>query len=156
MSPLWLTLAILAAAAALEAVMSGSGARAFLQSLRQPDWSPPFALWVAIGLLYYVVFGAILYRLLISDRGWTVAAIALIVLILLANAAWNYLLFRRRDLRASFRALLPYGALILGLLALLLRHDPVAALMLLPYLAYLPLAYGWVRALVRLNPAPKR
>ena len=157
MSPLSTTLAAIAAAAVIEAAMAGGGTRAVLKSLRQPRWSPPFALWVAIGLAYYLIFGAILYRLLRGGGGgWTAAAIGLVGLILLANGATNWLLFRRRDLSAFRRTLLPYGLLVAALLALLLANDAKAALILSPYLAYLPFAYAWVRALERLNPAAER
>ena len=132
--------------------MAGRDPRAFLASLSQPRWRPPFAVWVVIGLLFYLVFGLILYRLLQQSAGWAPAAVALIVAVLLANGGWNYLLFRRRDLVASYRALFLYALLLAALLALLLRHDHWSALILLPYLAYLPFALVWVRALIRLNP----
>ena len=132
--------------------MAGSDTRAVLQSLRHPRWSPSFALWVAIGLAYYFIFGAVLYRLLVDGDDWTLAAIGVVVMILLLNGATNWLLFRNRNLRAYRRSLLPYGLLMLGLLALLLAHDRLSALILAPYVAYLPFAYAWVRAVERLNP----
>ena len=151
MTPLWTTLAILAAAALFEGVAAGREPRKMLETLRQPRWSPPFPVWLAIGLLFYAVFGAILYRLLDEEGRWATVALALVVLILIANAAWNYLLFRRRDLRASLRALPPYGLLVAALLLILVANDRAGALILVPYLLYLPFALAWMRALVRLN-----
>ena len=147
------TLAILIASASFEGAMAGRNPQAFLNSLTQPWWRPPFTVWIAIGVLFYLVFGLSLYRLLQQNGDWAPLAIAMAIAVLLANGAWNYFFFRRRDLAASYRALLPYALLLAALLALLLRHDPWSALILLPYLAYLPFALAWMRALVRLNPA---
>ena len=147
------TLAILAAAAGLEGVFAGSGVRQYLRSLRQPRWGPPFAIWVAIGILYYILFGTILYRLLRIEDGQSVLVpITLVLLILLFNALWNFLFFRLRSLKASFRANFPYGLTVVALFLCLLRLDPLGALLLVPYLFYLMFALAWTSALLRLNP----
>src|SRR5262245_431655 len=105
------TLAVCAAAAALEGACAGSGVRERLREFRTPRVTPPFAVWVAIGVAYYIVCGSILYRLLrmeLRSMERTVALI-LLALVLVINAAWNVFFFRRRDLRASVLINFPYA-----------------------------------------------
>lgn len=156
--PALLALAVCIAAAALEGVLAGRGVRQRFAELRMPRFSPPLAIWIVIGIAYYVVCFAVLYRLLLLPPSRTRAAcLALILLVLLANAFWNYLFFRLRSLRLSFVAGIPYSLAALGLLALLFRLDRVAAWWFLPYAVYLAYANAWGVALLRANaPAADR
>jgi tryptophan-rich sensory protein len=148
-----ISLAICALAAAFEGAMAGNGVKLRLAELRMPKGSPGFAVWIAIGVLYYAICFVVLYRLLAGGlaRPLATAAFALTLLVLVGNAAWNGLFFRRKDLKASFLSFLPYGALVLGWLLCLLRADPWAALALVPYMAYLPYATWWGYRVWRLN-----
>ena len=148
--------AICAGAAALEGVAAGRDVRARFAELQLPRFSPPLAMWIAIGLGYYVVCFVVLLRLLSLDSASTQRAVALGLLIaaMLINAAWGWLFFRLKNMRASYLTYLPYGIIILALATLLLRIDPGSALVLLPYLVYLIYAAWWGRALWRLNGAP--
>ena len=148
--------AICAGAAALEGVAAGRDVRARFAELQLPRFSPPLAMWIAIGLGYYVVCFVVLQRLLSLDSASTQRAVALGLLIaaMLINAAWGWLFFRLKNMRASYLTYLPYGIIILALATLLLRIDPGSALVLLPYLVYLIYAAWWGRALWRLNGAP--
>ncbi len=80
-----------------------------------PPYSPPFALWLIIGFLFYsmslVILRHVLRTGLVSPS--QLLALVLTVAVLLANAFWSLLFFRWRNLRASFIALLPYAALSL-------------------------------------------
>lgn len=151
--PLLLALAACIAAAVLEGVFAGQGVRQRFAELRMPRFSPPLAMWIVIGVAYYVVCFAVLYRLLLLPPGRTrTACLALILCVLLANAFWNYLFFRLRSLRLSFAAGIPYTLAALALLALLFRLDRVAAWWFLPYAVYLCYANAWGAALLRANP----
>jgi tryptophan-rich sensory protein len=110
-------------------------------------------MWVSIGIIYYLICFSILHRLLTAElfSPLSMAALALVLGVMLSNAGWNYLFFRRRSLRASFVALLPYGALVLALAGLLLSVDPVALAILLPYLVYLVYVTWWTYRLWRNN-----
>jgi len=146
-------LAICTAAALLEAVLAGRGVKQRFAEFRLPSFSPPLGIWVGIGFFYYLVCFLILHRLL-SDglsRRLTSVAFALMLVVMLFNAAWNYLFFRRRSVRASFVALFPYAALILTLAGLLLGFDPIGAGILLPYLVYLTYVTWWTYRLWRIN-----
>ena len=153
MHPGWAALLICLTAATLEGLAAGPGVRDRLRSLRQPAWAPPFPAWVAIGGLYYVACGVIAYRLLrlgTAQPGVT-GALALLGLGLIANAAWNLVFFRQRDLRRSVQLSIGYAVLALALGAALFRVDRPSGWLWLAYLAYLIYGTSWVLAVRRLN-----
>jgi tryptophan-rich sensory protein len=82
--------------------------------------------------------------------------LALLVLLMAANAAWNAVFFRRKALGASAATWVPYSLLAFVLLALLARIDTVAATAFLLYVVYLPYAAWWLFALRRANAAHGR
>jgi hypothetical protein len=58
--------AICIVAAALEGLFAGRGVNHRLAQLQQPPHPPPFAVWVGIGLCYYVIRFVVLSRLIDS------------------------------------------------------------------------------------------
>lgn len=70
--------------------------------LQLPQYSPPLAVWVGIGVLYYVICFAISYRLLDAGVGLSLrgGAFALLLVLMGINIFWNVVFFRRKDLRA--------------------------------------------------------
>jgi len=157
MRPSLIALTICAGTAILEGAMAGKNVRARFSELRLPPFSPPLAAWFAIGLVFYAVCFVILVRLLQAGPAMPRHRLALGMLggVMVANATWGLLFFRLKNLRASYRAFLPYCILVLGLLALLTRIDVVSALVLLPYVLYLAYAIWWARALWRLSEIPR-
>jgi translocator protein len=147
-----LALIICIAAAALEGALAGSGVRQRLASLRMPPYSPPFPVWLVIGVVYYAICFIALRGLLASS--FTVS-LTLLVLVLLANAFWSVLFFRWCDLRASFIAFVPYGVLVVALVLFLWRTYPLGAVLFTCYCAYLVYATWWGYRLWLLN-SPKK
>ena len=144
-SPTLLGLIICAAAAVLEGVLAGKGARQRLAQLRMPPYSPPFALWLVIGFLFYAMCFVILRHVLsiglVSPS--QVFAFVLTIVLLLANAFWSVLFFRWCDLRSSFIAFVPYAILVAALVILLGRTYPLGAILLSLYCIYLIYATRW-------------
>jgi tryptophan-rich sensory protein len=139
-------------AAALEGLLAGRGVKRWLAQLRQPPYSPSFPVWVSIGLCYYLICFVILSRLLSkspSPLWW--ATFGLIVVLLIANAVWNLVFFRLKNLDASAVLMLAYLALALVLAVLLGLLDRVSGWMFLPYLIYLFYATWWLLSLRKLN-----
>jgi tryptophan-rich sensory protein len=139
--------------AALEGLAAGRGVKQRFAELRMPAHSPSLGAWIAIGVLYYVVCGILLYRVISGGLAGpsAVGALVLTILVMICNAGWNWLFFRRKDLRVSFLAFFPYGALVLALTVDLFRVDLWAAAAVTPYLLYLPCATWWGYRLWRLN-----
>src|SRR5690349_3210810 len=90
--------------ATIEGLFAGSCVKSFFVTLRTPKYSAPLPVWYAIGLGYYATFGFILYRLLVLPRPNRLAdvGLALVVVMMLANALWNLLFFRARNLYLAF------------------------------------------------------
>ena len=145
-------LLICVAAAALEGALAGGGVRQRLAALRMPPYSPPFAVWLLIGLVYYAICFVVLRHLLGSGPGtFAGVALALLIVVLLANALWSVLFFRRRDLRASFIAFIPYAAVVVALVFSLSRIYPLGAALFMCYGIYLLYATWWGYRLWLLN-----
>src|SRR5687767_1098004 len=119
-----ISLAICAGAAGLEGICAGKGVKRRMAELRRPSFSPPLSVWIAIGVMYYVACFVVLYQLVNSDphSAATRAALVMILTIMVINALWNYLFFRRNDARASFLLGVPYALLVLGLEIVLFRE----------------------------------
>jgi tryptophan-rich sensory protein len=153
LSPTLLGVIICAAAAILEAALAGGNARQRLAQLRMPPYSPAFALWLVIGFVFYAMCFIILRHLLSTGLVSLseIFALALTVVLLLANAFWSVLFFRSRDLRASFIVFVPYAVLVATLVILLARTYPLGAILLSFYCIYLIYATRWGYHLWRLN-----
>jgi len=142
------------AAAALEGALAGRGAPQRLAELRMPRYSPPFLLWVVIGVAYYVVCFVVLRHLFACDSfaPLLLISIALLIVVLLGNALWSVLFFRWRDLRWSFLVFVPYAVVVAALVALLLSTYPFGAILFMCYCLYLFYATWWGYRLWLLNP----
>jgi benzodiazapine receptor len=153
MNPVALSLLVCLGAAALEGALAGAGVRRRFAELQLPSYSPPFALWIVIGVLYYALCFLLLWRLLSSPQCTApyIGAFVLLGLILLFNSGWSILFFRLRTLRGSFLAFLPYAVLVISLAAVLAHIYPLGAWLLVLYCAYLSYATWWGYRLWRLN-----
>jgi tryptophan-rich sensory protein len=154
-----IALAVCAAAAGLEGVAAGHGVTQRFKALKMPRWSPPLSLWMVIGAAYYLVCFMVLTRLLtLPTSGQHTAAVVLLLAVMLINAYWNFLFFRRRDLRLSFLTSAVYSVAAVCLFVLLCQMDAMAAWWLSPYVAYLVYAnafgYGVWQANQDATPPP--
>jgi tryptophan-rich sensory protein len=144
---------ICAVAAALEGICAGTGVKQRFAELIFPTPSLPLWAWSLIGVAYYGIHVIVLHALLISTpfQPLTVTALVLVGVVLITNAAWNYLFFRRKDLRSSFYLSVPYALLAAALGVVLWATVRKAALSYIIYLVYLPYGTWWGYAVWRLN-----
>ena len=142
------------AAASLEGLLAGRGVKKHLARLRQPPFSPPFAVWIAIGVFYYLICYVVISRVINSPESplWGIA-LALMVILLIGNALWNLLFFRRKNVDASTVVMLAYLAVAVIVAILLTRIDRVSSWVFAPYLIYLVYAAWWSISVQRLNRA---
>jgi len=146
-------LSICILAAVLEGLLSGTQVKQRFSQLRLPRPGLPLWAWSIIGIAYYLLFFALLTWLLGSfpTPGWSPVALGLVALLLAANATWNWVFFRKRDLGLSLALFVPYvlAALALGLVLFRL-HSPLFAWYLF-YILYLSYATWWGHGVWRLN-----
>ena len=134
-------------------IMSGTGIKSRFAELRLPRGAPPLWAWSIIGGTYYVLFFFLLRSILArpSISFWTSVTLTLTAALLIANASWNWVFFRKKDLWLSFVLFVPYLLLALTL-AGVLRHirNPLSGWYAL-YTAYLAYATWWGYRVWRLN-----
>jgi len=147
-------MALCAVAATLEGLCAGRNVRLFFETLRFPSYSAPLWVWSIIGIVYYAIFGFVVFRLLSTTPTSPLAGatLALIIAMMLGNALANLVIFRARNLHLSYVIGCVFAGLDLLLVGLVVRLDSVAARALVPYLVYRVYAVWWGRALMKLNP----
>jgi translocator protein len=152
-NPTLLALIICISVAALEGALAGTGVRQRLADLRMPPYSPPFTIWLLIGLVYYAICFIVLRQLLAAHSATLLVRVALglLLVVLLVNALWSILFFRCRDLCASFLAFIPYSVLVAALGVTLWRIYPLGAALFVAYCIYLLYATWWGYRLWLLN-----
>ncbi len=121
--------------------------------LNKPRWQLPMPGFIAVGATYYGIVGYVLARAI--DRADT-ETIRWAGTVLVANEAWNALLFGRRSPGTAFAGLLGFLA-PLALLQRAVWSDKRSRATLLPYTAWV-IGYDlpWSYRLWRLNTLPAR
>jgi tryptophan-rich sensory protein len=136
-----------------EAICAGKDPIGVMRRLHQPRWALPMAAWYVVGVLYYAMCFAVVYRMEKSLTGRS-TPLTLIGAMMLANGAWNFIFFRPRALRWSFWFYAPYILLVTALICALWSIDRVSATLLIVYSAYLPYALAWSYVVLKLNSPP--
>jgi translocator protein len=132
---------------------TGDGLRAWYPALRKSKLVIPLWAFAPAALVYTLICGRLLYRLLLLDRETPERTAALVLLgsMMGANEGWNYLFLGRHSVRAGFFGMIGYTLLTLRLYRRLQRVDPQAARILRPYVAWLGYDLVYTFELWRLN-----
>jgi benzodiazapine receptor len=133
---------------------SGSGyGNPWFDALAKPDFMPPGWVFGAAWTLLYVLLGLVLAMLLHARgahrRG---RVLALFLIQLLLNFAWSPLFFAFHEVGAALALIGAMIALSVALVVLLWPIRRVAALLMLPYLAWLCFAALLTAGIASLNP----
>lgn len=147
----WLAFAF--AAAAIGAVASVS-AKTFYAELVRPAWAPPGWLFGPVWTALYALMGVSAW-LVWRVRGFAGArtALALFISQLAVNALWSWLFFAWRLGGPAFAEVLLLWCLIVATAVAFRSISALAAVLLLPYLAWVTFASALTFAVWRLNPA---
>jgi len=152
-NPSFWALATCLAAALFEGITSGTGVKARFAELRLPKGAPNLWAWAIIGGAYYILFFFLLRSALDgpSVPFWTSLMLTLIAVLLIANATWNWIFFRKKNLWLSFVFFVPYLVLSLALAGVLHRvRNPFSGWYAI-YPVYLVYATWWGYRVWRLN-----
>ena len=152
-SAILISLAVCILAAGLEGLCAGKNVKSYFAELRWPSYSAPLWVWYGIGGVYYLIFGFVIYRILRldSDSALKPAVLGLILFMMVANALWNYIFFRAKNLYLAFIGSSLVPVLDVALFVCLLQLDKVAAWALVPYLLYRIYGVWWGYGLWKLN-----
>lgn len=140
------------AAAAVGAVASVN-AGDFYRQLVRPDWAPPAWLFSPVWTTLYILM-AVAAWLVWRAHGIRGARTALLLFLvqLAVNALWSWLFFVWRQGAAAFAEALLLWILIACMILAFRRLHRLAAVLLLPYLAWVGFACALSFASWRLNP----
>lgn len=147
----WLGVSFLAGAVG---AMANAGASGFYAQLQQPSWAPPGWLFGPVWSLLFVMMGVAAW-LVWRAHGWRGAGLALgiYLLQLVVNALWSWLFFAWHLGGPALADIGVLWLLVAATIALFWRLHRVAALLLLPYLAWASFAGALNAALWRMNPS---
>jgi benzodiazapine receptor len=146
----WLALSFAAAAVGAAASVD---AREFYSQLEQPTWSPPGWLFGPVWTILYAMMGVAAW-LVWESRGRTNVKTALLLFIiqLVMNALWSWLFFQWRLGFWSSVEIVALWILIISTIAAFWQVKPLAAGLLVPYLAWVSFATALNITLWRMNP----
>ncbi|WFE69951.1 tryptophan-rich sensory protein [Halomonas sp. M1] len=124
------------------------------RELRKPSWTPPDIVFpIAWGILYLLMAIAA-WRVYMADASpLRTAGLVVYGLQLVANAAWSWLFFGRKQIGAAWVDI----ALLLGLITLtiglFINVSALAAWLMVPYWLWVALALALNTSILRLNKA---
>ena len=127
-------------------------AREFYAGLVKPAWAPPGWLFGPVWTTLYLMMGVAAW-LVWRQAGWTRATVALSLFLgqLVFNALWSWLFFAWRRGGLAFADVILLCGLIVATALAFARVRPLAAVLLLPYLAWVTFATALTHALWRAN-----
>lgn len=145
----WLTVSALAGS--IGAIASVNAAE-FYQQLARPVWAPPAWLFGPVWSVLYVLMGFAAW-LVWRRHGFRGASGALMLFIaqLAANALWTWLFFAWHRGALSFAEIVVLWLLVAATIGAFWRLHRLAALLLIPYLAWVSFAAALNFSLWRLN-----
>lgn len=124
------------------------------RELSKPNWTPPdIAFPIAWGILYLLMAIAAWRIYMADDSAWRTASLLAYALQLLANAAWSWLFFGRKQIVAALADIMVLLALITIAIALFFQVSTLAAWLMMPYWLWVALALALNATILRLNKA---
>jgi benzodiazapine receptor len=138
----------------LSGALAGSaGDDPWFAALAKPDAMPPAILFPVAWTLLYILIGFALAIVVAARRAaWRGLAIGLFVAQFLLNLAWSPIFFAAHQPGIAFAVILAMILLTVGTLLAFARVRRKAALLMLPYLAWLCFAAWLNHAIDVLNP----
>lgn len=133
--------------------IASSNAPSFYQDLTRPGWAPPASVFGPVWTVLYALM-AIAAWLVWRERGFSGArgALTLFIVQLVANALWTWLFFGWQLGGLAFADIILLWLLIVATIVAFRKTSGLAALLLLPYLAWVSYAAALNYAIWRMNP----
>jgi benzodiazapine receptor len=148
----WLALVVFLLAVALAAVagsLAATGSAAEYLSLERPSWAPPQQLFGPVWTALYIMIGVAGWLTWTAGR-WSPALTAWVVQLVL-NAAWTPLFFAAGRYGLAFAEICLMWVAIVVTVVLMWPVKRLAALLMLPYLAWVSYAGALNFAIWQLN-----
>ncbi|WP_421999214.1 TspO/MBR family protein [Reyranella sp.] len=138
---------------ALGGAVTETSVRTWYADLAKPDFNPPNAVFGPVWTVLYVLMGVAAWRVWRSgDREMTRGPLTLFAMQLVLNLGWSVVFFGLQKIGAALATIV---VLDVGVIVTALAFRPVdrlAALLMLPYLAWVAFATVLNISIWRLNP----
>jgi len=140
----------------LVGITASTGARfrpdSWYRELRKPSWTPPdIAFPIAWGILFLLMAIAAWRIYMADESAWRTASLAVYALQLLANAAWSWLFFGRKQIAIALVDIVGLLVLITVAIVLFSQVSTLAAWLMVPYWLWVALALGLNASIWKLN-----
>lgn len=140
----------------LVAATASTGARfrpdEWYRQLQKPGWTPPDIVFpIAWGVLYLLMAIAAWRIYMAEDSPFRTASLVVYGLQLVANAAWSWLFFGRKQVAAALMDIALLLSLITLAIVLFANVSIVAAWLMVPYWLWVLLALTLNTSVLRLN-----
>lgn len=134
--------------------IASMNAAEFYASLLRPDWAPPAALFGPVWSVLYTLMG-IAGWLVWRERGTSGARTPLLLFVIQLglNALWSWVFFAWHEGSLAFLEIASLWLLIGATAVSFYRVRPLAAVLLIPYFAWVGFATALTLALWQMNPA---
>ena len=122
----------------LRAQRKGCSQRATRAPPPSKDLALPFAAWIVVAVVYYLIAIAVIYRLArrLSDAS---PALAVVLCMLLANEAWNALPFGFDSVAPAAIGMVLFASITVVTGVMVFKVDRVAGWVLAPYVVWVVL-----------------
>ena len=134
-------------------LLVGDSLDTWYPTLIKPAMLVPLPVFYAVGVLYYLLFTFVLYRIFSQIENPQAERIALItaLVVMIANELWNWTFFGLRSPWAGFFGIGIFLVLLTILIRILWRLERPSAIALLPYFAWVVYDLMWTFQLWQLN-----
>ena len=137
---------------ALGAAVTDTSLSTWYPTLVKPSFNPPNWVFGPVWTTLYVLMAIAAWRVWrTTDRDTARGPLALFVLQLAVNLGWSVAFFGLREIGLAVAVIIALDLLVLATALAFRRIDRLAALLLLPYLAWIAFATVLTIALWRLN-----
>lgn len=126
---------------------------AWYEALDKPRWTPPNWVFPAAWTVLYVLIAWAAARIAGSGHPLTGTALAVFSAQIALNGLWSPVFFGLRRPGTAFGVLAALWVAVAAMVGLYLAIDPVAGLMMLPYLLWVTIAGALNLSVWRRNPA---
>jgi len=128
-------------------------AAAWYRSLSKPSWTPPNWLFPAVWTLLYAMIAISGWLIWNSPDETRTTLLAIWAVQLLLNALWSYFFFGRQDMRTALVDIIALWVAIAAYIVIAWPVNQLAAILFMPYLAWVSYATALNADILRRNPA---
>ena len=141
-SKLFISIAVCQGAGLIGAAFTVTSIENWYDLLNQPSFKPPNSIFGPVWIILYTLMGISLYWILLKETKDRKVkdALKLFAAHLALNASWSIIFFGIRDIPLSLVSIIALWVLIIMVMVRFYKIDKRAALILLPYLAWVSFA----------------